>query len=172
MLKLFQFHGRANAVVNQKMLDILAALPQEELDKDRASYYRSISGILNHLLLADILWLSRFKDMPQKPAALQTADLTPRASGVNEIVWKTFAEFRADRERTDAIFVEWTANLEPHFEAFDLDYRNLSGQFVSLKAWQALTHVFNHQTHHRGQITQILDAAGVPNDFSSIHTIK
>jgi uncharacterized damage-inducible protein DinB len=139
-----------NRWMNERLYALCAALPDEERKRDRGAFFRSIHGTLNHLLLADRIWLGRFTGVPFAAASL------------DQELYAGFAELRSERERTDREITSWVASLEP--EAFEGTLRYTS--FVnpaprSYPFWVAATHFFNHQAHHRGQLTTLLMQAGV-----------
>ena len=68
---------------------------------------------------------------------------------------------RADRRALDAAIEAWTAAMPPDWPTTTMRYTNTKGVRREHPAWQALTHFFNHQTHHRGQVTTLLAQAGV-----------
>jgi uncharacterized damage-inducible protein DinB len=59
-------------------------------------------------------------------------------------------------------------NLSEDGLATSFDYQNSKRREFTQKRWQALLHVFNHQTHHRGQVAQVLDEHGMENDVPNI----
>ena len=68
---------------------------------------------------------------------------------------------RGQRERLDAAIENWMRDMPPGFALQTLRYANSKGVRREHPAWQALTHFFNHQTHHRGQASTLLSQAGV-----------
>jgi uncharacterized damage-inducible protein DinB len=151
------------------MFAILAQLPAERLAEDVGSYYKSILAILNHVYGSDCIWLSRMR--PSRPgiAALQDPQLD------HEPVWPTvdlfsdFAALRSAREKLDALMESLAGELSEVDLESVLDYRNSRGERHRYVFWQALMHMFNHGTHHRGQIAEILDQFGVSNDYSNLY---
>ena len=139
-----------NRWMNERLYALCAELPEVERKRDRGAFFRSIHGTLNHLLLGDRVWLGRFLGRP----------FTVRS--LDQELFADFAELRAEREQTDREIDAWVAALEPsHFEG-TLHYTSLVNPAPrSLPFWVAVTHFFNHQTHHRGQLTTLLMQAGI-----------
>jgi len=79
-----------------------------------------------------------------------------------------FGQLRARRQSLDDLLVSFVDELGGKELEAVIDYRNSRGQRKRYIFWQALMHVFNHQTHHRGQVAEILDELGVSNDYSNI----
>jgi uncharacterized damage-inducible protein DinB len=138
-----------NQCMNQKLYEVSAALGDAERKLDRGAFFGSIHGTLNHLLLADKIWMGRFEGRPFL------------VEGLDQILYQDFAELRHERERTDARIILWANNLMPADLAGELHYEGISRPGKrNCKLWLAITHLFNHQTHHRGQLTTLLLQAG------------
>ena len=142
--------ARYNAWMNQRLYEVCAGLPDAQRKRDVGAFFKSIHGTLNHLLLADRVWLGRFTGVPFV------------VHGLDQELYADFAELRAARERTDADLVAWTAALQPADFTRALRYTSIARPVATQKPlWLAVTHLFNHQTHHRGQLTALLKQAGV-----------
>lgn len=148
-----------NRWMNEKIYDKAGQLSDEERRKDRGAFFKSIHGTLNHLLLADHIWLSRFesRDMPFDLKSLAQELITD------------FDALRDARVQMDDAIDRWVDSLnEADFEK-DLTYRTFSNPTDKQHPlWQAVVHFFNHQTHHRGQITAMLTATGHGVDVTDL----
>lgn len=121
--------------------------------EDRGAFFKSIHGTLNHLLWGDSMWMSRFW-----PERVQKPDVAIGAS--SELV-DEWADLRRQREAMDALIVAWAGVVEDDWLAGDLTWFSAAiGQEVTRPAGLCVTHFFNHQTHHRGQVHAMLTAAG------------
>ncbi|MEM8789164.1 MAG: DinB family protein [Pseudomonadota bacterium] len=131
--------------------------------QDRGAFFGSIFGTLNHLLWGDQVWLHRFAGTP-KPAGKTIAD-TVRATPD----WPSFTAARRDH---DARIADWAAALTDADLAGDLTWYSGAVQREVTKPKALLvTHFFNHQTHHRGQIHAMLTAAGAAPDDTDLFLI-
>lgn len=141
--------ARYNQWMNENLYSVCADLTDDVRKTDRGLFFGSVHGTLNHLLLADKLWLGRF---------------TRERFEVDSLDQELFADFPSLREAradTDRLILEWTAGLTEAELASDLEYRSVSKPAPrSLPMWIAVTHLFNHQTHHRGQVTAALSQLG------------
>ena len=147
-------YARRMAAYNQWMNDRLygccATLSDEERKRDAGAFFKSIHGTLNHLLLADRVWLGRFG---QEPFAVQSLD---------QELYADFAQLRAERAAMDASIVEWAAALSDADLAGELAYVGIvNPQRRRCPYGLAVAHFFNHQTHHRGQVTTLLAQRGI-----------
>jgi uncharacterized damage-inducible protein DinB len=139
--------ARYNQWMNQNLYAVCAAIPEGDLTEDRGAFFKSIQGTLNHILVADRIWLGRFTQQPY------TAKLDAE-------LYSDFSELRAQRELLDRIIIDWAHNLTTEWLEAQLHYTNSSGVTRTLPHWLLVTHMFNHQTHHRGQLTTLLNQMG------------
>ena len=114
-----------------------------------AAYFKSLHGTLNHLLVADRIWMRRLSGVGDQPVKL------------NAILFDDLPSLHTARMAEDSRILEFVQALpEPAFEEV-LDYRMLNGAQRQQRRREILAHLFNHQTHHRGQAHAILTALGV-----------
>ena len=137
---------------NNGLRDLVKVMDEDDLRLDRGAFFGSILGTLNHLLWADTIWMHRFGagDAPQVPVD-QHLEMTP-----NKHEW--------DRARfiMDGQIREWAAGLHAVDLAGDLTwFSGLKQQNMSDPIALCVTHFFNHQTHHRGQVHAMMTAAGM-----------
>ena len=139
-----------NRWMNEKLYALCAQLSDAERKKDCGAFFKSLHGTLNHLLLADKVWFGRFTG---KPVAFPS---------LAEELHSDFAALREDRVALDAAIVDWAAALSDEQLAGVLEYTSmLSPGPRRYELWLAVTHFFNHQTHHRGQLTTLLSQFGL-----------
>lgn len=138
------------AWMNQKLLDAAAKLSDEERTRDRGAFFQSIHGTLSHLLWGDSVWMSRFEQLP-RPKGRFTMD--PPLS---------FEQLCSERQRMDARILSFAQRVSQDWLAAPLEWKSGStGQVMGNPGWVLLTHMFNHGTHHRGQVTTLLTQAGL-----------
>jgi uncharacterized damage-inducible protein DinB len=168
MQELFDLLAEYNAKTNREMLAILGAQPPELAGKPAGAYHGSILGVLNHTLQADVLWLRRFAhQLPELgPVAKELPDFKLRS--LKDVVWDTLPVFQPVREKVDELLRRAVRDLPPARYPEILEYRNIKGEAQRKVIWRTLLHVFNHQTHHRGQVAALLDQFGVGNDYSNL----
>lgn len=142
--------ARYNRWMNRKLYDCAAKLSDAQRKEDRRAFFRSIHGTLNHLLLADNIWIGRFEG---RPFAAKSLDQELHAD---------FAELRAAREAMDERILDWAAKLTEDVLASELRYTSIvNPQPRRMPMDLAVIHFFNHQTHHRGQVTTLLFQCGI-----------
>lgn len=140
-----------NAVMNARFYAAADTLTDAQRREDRGAFWRSIHGTLAHVLWADRMWLSRFGVGERPDAALaESADWAPDWGGL-----------RAMREAEDATLATWAAGLTAEDLAGDLRwFSGALGRAMVTPRALCVAHLFNHQTHHRGQVHAILTAFG------------
>lgn len=150
MLQQYRVMAAYNQQVNRQFYAACGALSDAERKQDRGAFFVSIHGTLNHLLLVDRLWLGGF-----------TGNSVAFGS-LDEELYADFAELRAERERTDVDIVAWADALD--MEELEAPYN----ERLTFPKWLAVTHFFNHQTHHRGQLSALLSQCGLDYGVTDI----
>ncbi len=139
-----------NRWMNERLYAACAGLSDAERKRDRGAFFRSLHGTLNHGLLGDRIWLARF-----------TGGVYPVES-LDQELYGDFAALRRERGATDDAIDAYVAGLSEADFGGTLRYTSIvSPAPRELPLWLALTHFFNHQTHHRGQLTTLLSQAGI-----------
>jgi uncharacterized damage-inducible protein DinB len=148
--------ARYNRWQNENLYGVADRLSAEERRRARGAFFGSIENTLNHLLWGDQIWMSRF------------AGTAKPKGGIAESVslygdWEMLKSARADFDRT---IIDWADTVQPEWLAGDLTYfSGAMGREVTAPRWVLVTHLFNHQTHHRGQVHCMLtQAGGRPSD--------
>ena len=150
-----------NATMNRRLYDAAASLSLEEVRADRGAFFGSLIGTMNHLLAGDTIWLTRFAGHPSAFAALAPLRGAPLPSGLRHAFGDSVAELRPQRERLDDMIGALATELQPGDLEQTFTYRTMSGQAFHKHFGSVLLHLFNHQTHHRGQASTLLTQAGV-----------
>lgn len=150
-----------NQWMNRQLYDAAAALPHADLIADRGAFFKSILGTLNHLVVADTIWLKRFRAHPSRPEVLAALDEVPIPAALDAVLYSDLAWLREQREWLDQIILAWVDSLDDAILMSELDYINSWGVPGRRAVSGVLMHFFNHQTHHRGQVTTLLSQAGV-----------
>ncbi len=147
-LAAYAAQARYNRWMNEGLYALAAKLTGEERRRDLGAFFRSIHGTLNHLLLADRIWMGRFGVLPPLPF-----------KGLGDELYDDFGTLRDERRKTDDDLERWVATLTASQLKAPFTYKNSRGEFTH-PLWYAVTHLFNHQTHHRGQLTTLFMQLG------------
>ena len=145
----FEMLARYNKWANARLYGMAAQLPDEGYRKNVGAYFGSLHRTLNHLLTADRIWMRRLTGMGEHPNEL------------NAILFDDLPSLRSARQAEDARIVAFVEGLaEADFQK-QWDYQTLNGSPQRQPVGEILAHLFNHQTHHRGQAHTVLTVLGV-----------
>ena len=159
--------ARYNRWQNQSIFSAAATLPDGTRKRNMGAFFKSIHGTLNHLVVADQLWLDRLEGLPTSITSL------------DQELHDDFEALIQKREHTDNRLDRFVASLNEERLNNTLTFRRLSGDkgVLTLPMPIVMMQFFNHQTHHRGQVTTLLMQCGVnvgvtdfpmlPLDFAS-----
>lgn len=146
------------------------------IPRPAGAYFRSILGLLNHILVSDLTWLSRFRDGGVPARALSDPGLIFEHPGFGVDLYDDYGHVKDHQGVVDRVLEKFVqeidamrATAEDPGPAFT--YTNSKGETHRFAISGILLHLFNHATHHRGQISQILDENGVDHDFSNLFAV-
>jgi uncharacterized damage-inducible protein DinB len=137
-----------NSAANHRLYATCSLLDDTARRKDRGAFFRSIHGTLNHLLSMDQLWFGRV----EPPAFMPVSH--------DQILHESFADLRAARRRMDQRIEAICSVLDDDRLTGPLSWISMEGEELTAPLRQVLTHAFNHQTHHRGQIHAMFTRLG------------
>lgn len=150
-----------NQWMNETLYNAVQGLSEEQLRADQGAFFGSVLGTLNHLLVGDIIWLQRFATHPANYDALANLHHIPRPGALNEILFDDLMELQMERELLDQLMIDWSYELQPEQLSIPLPYKNTQGIESTRPFGMLVLHLFNHQTHHRGQLTTLLSQMGM-----------
>jgi len=145
----FLMMARYNAWANARLYHIAGQLPDEQYRRDVGAYFRSLHGTLNHLLVADRVWMRRLTGTGDHPAKLDA------------IIYEDLAALTAARRIEDERIINFVQGLAETQLDEAVNYKTMNGTPQKQPLREILAHVFNHQTHHRGQAHTILTVLGM-----------
>lgn len=160
-----------NSWMNDKLYTAAGSLPAHEIVADRKAFFGSILATLNHIAVADTIWLQRFATHPAHYAMLDVVRQLPIRRNLAEQPYGDLATLGQHRRFLDGVIERWADAVTEDDLNQVLAYANTKGVVSSKPFFFLLMHFFNHQTHHRGQVTTLLTQAGVdvgPTDLSVI----
>ncbi len=149
-----------NHWMNERLYALAAQMSDEERKLDRGAFFRSVHGTLNHILLGDRIWLARFANSGHAFAALKDCALPPDVASLGEEFYSDFTTLTQERDKSDLAIEAWMAELDDAILDSILRYKRMNGEAHEHSFWLVLTHFFNHQTHHRGQVTTLFMQSG------------
>jgi uncharacterized damage-inducible protein DinB len=142
----FGMMARYNAWANRRLYEAAAGLDDAARRRDEGAFFGSLHRTLNHVLVADVIWLARFRGQGGP------------AWSLDHVAHDDFDELRGGREALDADIEAYVDGLSEADLAAGFSYARVSApdERITQPLAPALAHVFNHQTHHRGQCHMIL----------------
>jgi uncharacterized damage-inducible protein DinB len=146
----FQMFAGYNAWANHRLHAACALLDETDYRAERGAFFGSIHGTLNHLIVTDRIWLARLR-----------GETLPSVQ-LDAVIFNDLATLRAARVHEDAALSTHVAGLTDEQLAGRLRWTRVAdGTVVTQPLWATLAHLFNHQTHHRGQVHGLLSQAGI-----------
>jgi uncharacterized damage-inducible protein DinB len=150
-----------NAWMNAKLYAAAGQLSADELSADRGAFFGSILGTLNHLVVADTIWLKRFATHPGQHPALEPIRLLVAPASLGQILFTEMTGLAEHRHWLDTVIVAWAQSLTEADLDYVLPYSNMKGIAADKAFFSLVMHFFNHQSHHRGQATTLLSQQGL-----------
>lgn len=160
-----------NRWMNERVFEAASKLDASELEADKGAFFGSILGTLNHIAVGDTIWLHRFAQHTRPSPALKQLTEFPCPSSLRQQLAPSLESLQTYRQRLDGLIVRWASELTPEHLSSGLSYANMAG-VVSIRNFGALLqHFFNHQTHHRGQVSTLLFQSGVNIGVTDLLTL-
>lgn len=129
-----------NAWANRRLYTAAAQLSEQDYRADRGAFFGSVHGTLNHLLVTDRIWMRRISGTGEAPDRLDA------------ILFDSLDALNRARQAEDARIAAFVEGLSPENLSGELGYANSAGHRFVQPLASVLDHLFNHQTHHRGQV--------------------
>jgi uncharacterized damage-inducible protein DinB len=155
----FQMLARYNRIANERLYAACAQLDDVEYRKPRPGSFGSIQGLLNHILVGDRRWLGLFENGERATPPL------------DQILYDDLAALGSARAREDARIEGFFASIDYAFWNRRFAYTNNQGKSYVETAHVACSHLFNHQTHHRGQVHVMLSQTATAPPSLDMHRI-
>lgn len=151
--------ARYNTLANRRLYEACARLSDAERKRCREAFFCSIHGTLNHLMVGDEIWLARFcgEEVP--------------STNLDAAPYEDFEELRAARRVRDVRIEAFAASLDEEFLNGKVRYENNQGRILEDPVRLLVAHFFNHQTHHRGQIHDMLSKTAVAPPVLDLHRV-
>jgi uncharacterized damage-inducible protein DinB len=152
-------YARYNRLANEILYAASARLSDDEYRRDLGAFFGSVQRTLNHLLLGDMIWMTRFE-----------GGVHP-STDLDAIIFDRFDDLRAARQQIDRRIERFFTAVPPGFECGAILYVNNSGFETEDPLSVILPHFFNHQTHHRAQVHTLLSQLGHDPPVLDLHRV-
>ena len=160
MRELFSLLASYNTWMNAKLYQAASELTADQLCADRGAFFGSVLGTLNHIVVADRIWLQRFAEHFSQNEALSEVRLLPKPRSLSETLFSDFNQLSEHRTMLDGVIERWVKSLTDADLDQVLCYARSNGTRSCKRFSGLLLHFFNHQTHHRGQVTTLMSQFG------------
>jgi uncharacterized damage-inducible protein DinB len=158
----FQMMAAYNRWANARLYEAAGRISPAALAEKRSGFFPSILKTLNHILVGDSIWMGRLD-----------ATGHPGITALDQVLHTEFAALKAARAAMDDRMAAFVDGLAPARFEEDLSYRTMAGEPMTTPVEQVLAHVFNHQTHHRGQAHAMLSSTEVaPPSLDLIYFLR
>ena len=159
LIQHLQMLARYNTLANRRLYEVCTRLDDVERKRIRPAFFKSIHGTLNHIMVGDRIWLSRFegKEVP--------------STGLDAILYEDFDKLTKARVLEDERIEAFAASLNDEFLSGTIKYRNNQGNIYIDPVNLLLAHLFNHQTHHRGQVHDLLTQTEIAPPVLDMHRV-
>ncbi|PAF45839.1 DinB family protein [Helicobacter sp. 11S02629-2] len=158
--------AKFNKIANEDVANILSKLSKEDLTKDRGLYFKSLQGTINHILNADlIMYGTKFSTFGK---GVKKLDYLKEDMSLKDEIANDFDAYKKARAATSDMIIEVIESIDEFYTEYNLKTPNRD---IIKPRYQVMLAVLNHATHHRGEISGMLDAMGVENDFNGLMAI-
>ncbi len=159
LIRNFRMLARYNALANRRLYEACARLPDDERKKRRLAFFGSIHGTLNHIMVGDRIWLARFagEEVP--------------STNLDAVLYEDFGKLSEARDKEDSCIEAFAAGIDERFLKGTIRYVNNEGRTLEDPVELLVAHFFNHQTHHRGQVHDMLSQTEVPLPVLDLHRV-
>ena len=148
-----------NGLANDRLYEACAALTDEQRRRNLGAFFKSVHGTLNHLLLGDRIWMTRFEGGSHP------------STNLDAILVEDFGQLRRTRAAMDRRIEAFFSAPPADFFKHTLSYINNAGVVCEDPADVIVPHFFNHQTHHRAQVHTLLSQLGRAPPSLDLHRV-
>jgi len=168
MVEYLQRLARYNQWMNNKLYEKTQLLTADEIAEDRGAFFGSILGTLNHIYVADLFWLRRFAGSSSCNQVLSGIAKLDKPKNLRDILHNDIKVFAKKRQKLDELILTFSKSWDKAMLAEVINYRTMGGQKYEQPLGTLLQQLFNHQTHHRGQVTTLLFQAGIDPEATDL----
>jgi uncharacterized damage-inducible protein DinB len=156
-----QLMSQYNQWMNQKIYQVAQQLGNDKIQQDQGAFFGSLFDTLNHIYVADIIWLRRFAQYSKKYQSLNQLPELSNYTTLNQTVVNDLENLNKFRQKLDNIIINWCQEINPKDLEDNLSYIDTQGNSYQKNFGQLIHHFFNHQTHHRGQASTLISQQGL-----------
>lgn len=168
---LYAVMAQYNQWMNVRLFDAAAKLTETQLSEDRGAFFGSLFNTINHIAVADLIWLHRFSQNQGVEGLSGLMVGLPRPTTLTQRLANSLSELRDLRVRVDDVIVRLSGLVTDEHLSSRISYGNTAGKPQTKNLGLLLQHFFNHQTHHRGQASTLLFQAGIDVGVTDLNAL-
>ena len=167
MKEIMRYYANCNKLINENLIRVVRDNIAAPYDLALKGYFfKTLGAIFDHLYATDMIWMQAFLNVENYGLDLEK-EISP-VPGYGARVFRSFDEFGVQRARLDDFILRFVLHSDEAFLNRTISRRTGGGTLMERIIFKAMVHFFNHQTHHRGQISAILDEMNIENNYSNM----
>ena len=170
MIKIFQYYARCNKLINEEIINLIKNSNRNLYNLNINDHFKSINEILFHIYSVDISWIYDLRNIINSKIFSDSIIWDIPIDYKNQ--FSSIESFEDKRKILDNAIIQLCNDITDNNLKEEISWNNKENKIVTRSIWKILLHLFNHQTHHRGQISEIFDQYNIVNDFSNIIRIE
>ena len=168
MKKIFEMYSIYNKKVNDSLINILINVSKKELQLDLNTFYKSILDTFIHIFLSDLNWLKQVQNAYSYSSINQSEIIRLTSDKIKQKIEEDYKYVFKIRKELDDLIENLINEINENDFEKNFKFKNIRGEEIEKIFWITIIHIFNHQTHHRGEISAMLDILNIKNDYSGI----
>jgi len=167
MNEIADYYAHYNLNANKEMLEALSVLMEDSANSRMKAYFiKAILRVLDHLFLSDLSQLTALMKLAGEERDLEKElSIAPQPG---KGLFQTIDDFKDKRQKLDMLILTFFQGAPEEFFRTKVSFQNHNGEMVECEVWKVVIQFFNHQTHHRGQISAMLDELHIRNDYANM----
>ncbi|MGC9459284.1 DinB family protein [Vibrio genomosp. F10] len=157
----FKMLATYNQRMNEQLIAVCQQLTAEQLQKETHSFFPTVMDYWNHILFGDLIMLQRLVANNIVVLDTATAERLPIAKGIHDTFVDDLLSLKTLRHTLDHAYISMTRDFDTNTFDKKIHYITTEGQAIEKNVGEFCQHIFNHQTHHRGQLTCLLSQFGL-----------
>ncbi len=161
MINILRLYTKYNRDTNNEIIKLLSNLSEDELNRERNIYYKSINSLFNHLVIAEWYYLNAMFYIAGRDYSASRKTL--------QRIENSFSESSTIMQELDEGLIGFISEVTE--DELKLEKKNLkiyNGRTVDMSVWEYITQHITHQLHHKGQLSQVLDELKIEHEFGNI----
>jgi len=167
MKEIMRYYSECNKAINEAMNNVISNNGINPFKvKLEGYFFKTLSQILEHVFVSDMIWMKTFLDV--NTYELNLVNDVKEIPGYGDKIFNDYEEYVIYREKLDNFIINYIEKIQEDIFNKTISRTTKSGEKMVKVYYKSMIHFFNHQTHHRGQISNILDNLQIENNYSNM----